>query len=102
MRRDSEEPVNNTVAVIALGEDRATLVCAETPILKAGQVKSADVAAVISDIHRMTGLAVYVPLLMLDFERCRNIALSEVWERSPNSTVDWSNNGQGLTPIPFS
>ncbi|WP_173019451.1 GNAT family N-acetyltransferase [Streptomyces alkaliphilus] len=68
----------------ALGGDHPLLVRTPTP---------ESVAAVVADVHRATRLPVYLPLVDTLYARVRAYDGFAVWERSPNSLIDWAGDG---------
>ncbi|WEH36591.1 GNAT family N-acetyltransferase [Streptomyces sp. AM 4-1-1] len=84
-------------AVAAFTRDGAvcTAMCDDQPLL-ADTVRLDLLADLVSDVHRFTGLAVYLPLVDASCAGVRAYDGFAVWERPPNSLVDWSLDGEDL------
>jgi hypothetical protein len=86
----------DAVAVLTVAEGRATMACADIPVLSPGPANPSIVADVLTRAHQVTGLPVYMPLADPSYAMLAPLGSFRMWERSPNSVIDWSRDGDGL------
>jgi CelD/BcsL family acetyltransferase involved in cellulose biosynthesis len=95
-----EQPVigiaENLVAIATPSHRQATLVSGDVPLLKSGTLRPAEVAAAVAMIHHQIGQDIYVPLVDARFRAAIDHQPLAAWDRSPNSSIDWSFRGQDL------
>ena len=86
----------DAVAVLTIAGGRATMACADILVLPPGPAESAIVADVLTRVHQVTGLPVYMPLADPSYAVLAALGSFRTWERSPNSIIDWSRDGADL------
>jgi hypothetical protein len=84
------------IAVLTIAGGRATMACADFPVLSPAPATPPVVADVLTRAHQLTGLPVYMPLADASYAGLTGLAPVRAWERSPNSVIDWSGDGAGL------
>jgi hypothetical protein len=86
----------DAVAILTVAGGRATMACADIPVLSPGPAEPAIVADVLTRVHQVTGLPVYMPLTDPSYAVLAALGPFRTWERSPNSVIDWSRDGADL------
>lgn len=84
------------MAVFTVADKVATVVCADIPVLSSALAPPDQVALMLREIRRLTGLSVYMPLVDASYRALAELAPVRLWARPPNSVIDWADDGAGL------
>lgn len=84
------------VALATIGRDTATICSTDSPVVAAHGVERSQLGPAIQSLRSTTGLSVYIPLVDARYRWVSRLGAFSTWDRSPNSTVDWSTEGQDL------
>ena len=87
---------DNLFTVFTVASKVATIVCADVPVLSPAPPTPAELALMIREVRRLTGLSVYMPLVDASCRALAELAPVRLWDRPPNSLIDWADDGAGL------